>query len=203
MPSLESLSPEKRLLNELYDIKYLITEFQTANSHSYHITYQKSMHILRTSLIKLCFKGNNQLCSSVESIQTVLNQLKQVSDNTFIIDWRDIILNLINVRPPSLEEFLAMKDMFERKSAVKTFKWISLGNYCQIQLWFEDMFDVEIVCELKEIYFELYKKSKSSFWYESFLLGLCKSHNPLKGFHMALQLYSGKLRTFQYIAPSL
>lgn len=150
------------------------------------------MQILRTSLIKLCFMGNNQLYSSVESIQTVLNQLKQVSDNSFIVDWRDLILNLINMRHPSLDELLGMKEMFEQKSAVKNLKWVSLGNYCQIKLWFEHVCDIEIACELKGIFFELYKKGENSFWYESFLLGLCKSKNPIEGFNMALQLCSGK-----------
>lgn len=188
-PSFESLSSDKHLLNQLLDIKFLIDAFKAANSHSYHISYHKMIQILRTSLIKLCFEGS-QLCSSMES---VLNQLKPVSDNSFIVDWRDLILNLINIRQPSLEQLMHMKETFERKYAVKSFKWISLGNYCQIKLWFECAYESEVARELKGIYFELYKKGERSFWYEMFLMGLCKSEDPFEGFRMALQLFCGML----------
>lgn len=150
------------------------------------------MKVLHTTLIKLYLKGS-QLCNSMELIQTVLSQLKQVSDNSFIIDWRDLILNSIDIRPPTFEELLEMKDTFERKGTVKNFKWVSRGNYCQIKLWFECAYEREIACELKGIYFELYKKGEKSFWYETFLMRLCKFRNPLEGFRLALELCSGIL----------
>lgn len=188
---MESLTPHQRLLNQLSDIKFLIKEFQTANSHSYHISYHKIIQILRTSLITQFFESTTHLCSSVESIELVLNQLKQVSDNSIIMDWRDVILNMIGIGYPTLNELMEMKEKFDEKSVVKSFKWVSLGNYCQIRLWFEFEYDIEITCELKTIYFELFKKGETAFEYEHFLLALCKTVNPVDGFLLALELYSG------------
>lgn len=156
------------------------------------MSYQKLNETLQTSLVKLYFKGS-QLCSTMQAIHTLLTQLKQASDNAFdIVDWRDLIVNLIEIRQPTLQELLEMREKFEANAAVNTFKWVSVGNYCQTKLWFEGVYATEVARQLKGIFFDLYKKSERSFWYETFLMAFCKGGSEVEGFHMAMQVFAGK-----------
>lgn len=192
-PSLESISKDLELIKRLPDIKYIIKTFQSTNPHSYYLPYHQIMNIIVTSVNNLRL-GYTILFDTIAKINHFMNQLTTSTDNVYLIDWRDIILNMIDIQLPTLCELEKMKEGFESKCAVKNRKYISLKSCMSINLWFENQgYSEESIKELKVMLFDMYKKSGTSVDYEKLLMGLCKDENPMYGFTKAMCLCKGNI----------
>lgn len=192
-PSLESMNIDTKLLKRLPDIKYIIKTFQSTYSHSCYLSYHQIMDIIIASVNNLRL-GYTILFDTIAKINHFMNQLTTSTDNVYLIDWRDIILNMIDIQLPTLCELEIMKERFESKSAVKNLKYISLKSCMSIKLWFEtQVYSDECVKEMKAILFDMYKKSDTSVDYERLLIGLCKDEDPFYGFTKAMCLFKGNI----------
>ncbi|KAF5296457.1 hypothetical protein FQR65_LT01446 [Abscondita terminalis] len=113
------------------------------------------------------------------------------------IEWRDFIINNMQLPYPTIDQLLRIRSEFLELDTDST-EMVKYYEFYSIRLWFEDSFDLEDprqlfrLTSIKELLFKLYKADQDNLNYTALLLDFCKDENAVDGFTKALALVYGK-----------
>lgn len=174
---------------QIFYLKYNFNIEQLRTITNKLLDYAPAFIMTMTDLIDVLneFSKTQYICSDNQSkidSQFYYHFSKELlGNNITIIDWRDFIVQCLQLPYPNIEQLLFYRKLFQDFDTGD--ETITVENYGKTKLWFEN--EINQYNEAKWLLYDMYKV-QNKINYSAMLLAFCRDEKPWKGLEKSFTL---------------